>query len=49
MSPPDRPFRHPTNNGPTSYTRALVEASGPVPYEQVDWTEFHASLPHRGG
>ena len=44
MSPPDRPFRHPTNNGPTSYTRALVEASGPVPYEQVDWTEFHAAL-----
>lgn len=44
MSTPDRPSRRPTSNGTTSYSRALVEASGPVPYEQVDWTEFHAAL-----
>jgi hypothetical protein len=25
----------------------LVDASGPVPYEQVDWTEFHATLAAR--
>jgi hypothetical protein len=25
----------------------LIEASGPVPYERVDWTEFHATLAAR--
>jgi hypothetical protein len=47
MSTSDRPFRRPMHNGPTSYSRALVDASGPVPYERVDWTEFHAALAAR--
>ena len=44
MNTPDRPFRRPMHTGTTSYSRALVEASGPVPYDRVDWTEFHATL-----
>jgi len=35
------------HNGTTAYSRALVDASGPVPYERVDWTEFHARLAAR--
>ena len=47
MNTPDRPLRHPKRDGTTRYSRALVEASGPVPYERVDWTEFHATLAAR--
>lgn len=47
MSTPDRPSRSPKHEGTTRYSRALIEASGPVPYERVDWTEFHATLAAR--
>ena len=47
MSTPERPFRRPMHNATTRYSRALLEASGPVPEEQVDWTEFHATLAAR--
>ncbi|HTK53513.1 MAG TPA: hypothetical protein VL308_16595 [Gemmatimonadaceae bacterium] len=47
MNTPDRPSRSPKHEGTTRYSRALIEASGPVPYERVDWTEFHATLAAR--
>lgn len=47
MNTPDRPFRNPKHDGTTRYSRSLADASGPVPYEQVDWTEFHATLAAR--
>jgi hypothetical protein len=46
VNTPDRPSRGP-KQGTTRYSRALVDASGPVPYERVDWTEFHATLSAR--
>jgi len=47
VNTPDRPSRSPKHEGTTRYSRALIEASGPVPYERVDWTEFHATLAAR--
>ena len=47
MSTADRPFRRPMHHCTTAYSRALGDASGPVPYERVDWTEFHATLAAR--
>ena len=47
MNTPDRPFRRPRHDDMPRYSRALVEASGPVPYHRVDWTEFHATLAAR--
>src|SRR5262252_1334628 len=47
VNTPDHPSRRPKSDGTTKYSRALVDASGPVPYEQVDWTEFHATLAAR--
>ena len=47
MNTPDRPSRSPKHEGTTRYSRALTEASGPVPYDRVDWTEFHATLSAR--
>ena len=47
MNTPDRRSRSPKHEGTTRYSRALIEASGPVPYERVDWTEFHATLAAR--
>ena len=47
MNTPDRQFRRLGHDRTAKYSRALVEASGPVPYEQVDWTEFHATLAAR--
>ena len=46
MNTPDRPFRG-SKPGTTRYSRALADASGPVPYERVDWTAFHATLSAR--
>lgn len=47
MNTPDRPSSRPKSDGTTKYARALVDASGPVPYEQVVWAEFHATLAAR--
>jgi hypothetical protein len=47
VNTPDRPSRSPKHEGTTRYSRALIEASGPVPYERVDWTEFHETLAAR--
>jgi hypothetical protein len=47
MSKPDRPLYDSTGEGSSGYTRALADASGPVPYECVDWDAFSARLAAR--
>ena len=48
MSTPDRPSApHPKDEGTSRYARALIDASGPVPYERVDWEAFHSRLAAR--
>ena len=48
MSTPDRPsLPRPKDEGTSSYARALIDASGLVPYERVDWEAFHTRLAAR--
>jgi len=47
MSTSGRPLRHPNNEDATTYARALLDASGRVPYERVDWDVFHTRLAAR--
>ena len=55
MKKPDRPLYYPEGEGEgegkgegkSNYARALAEASGPVPYERVDWGVFHTRLAAR--
>jgi hypothetical protein len=47
MSTSDRPLYRAGSERATSYARVLVDASGPVPYERVDWDEFFAILAAR--
>ncbi len=47
MSTPDRPLHRPEDERATTYARALVDASGLVPYERVDWDGFHMRLAAR--
>jgi hypothetical protein len=47
MKKPDRPLYGPEGEGKSGYTRVLADASGPVPYEYVDWDVFHVRLAAR--
>ncbi len=47
MNRPDRPLYDLEGKGKWAYTRALADASGPVPYERVDWEVFHETLAAR--
>lgn len=47
MKKPDRPLYDLEGEGKSVYTRVLADASGPVPYERVDWEVFHAKLAAR--
>jgi hypothetical protein len=47
MKKPDRPRYNLEGDGMSAYARALADATGPVPYERVDWDVFHARLAAR--
>jgi len=47
MKKPDRPLYDLEGEGKSVYARALTDASGPVPYERVDWDAFYARLAAR--
>ena len=44
MKKTDRPLYDFEGEGKSAYAQALADASGPVPYERVDWDVFHARL-----
>ena len=48
MNTPDRPpLPRPKDERTSSYARTLIDASGLVPYERVDWEAFHTRLAAR--
>ena len=47
MSTTDRPPHDDTGERALGYMDALFRASGPVPFDDVDWQAFHASLVER--
>jgi len=47
MKKPDRPLYDLEEETKSAYAQALADASGPVPYERVDWDVFHARLAAR--
>jgi hypothetical protein len=47
MSMTDRPLPDATGERALAYMDALFRASGPVPFDDVDWQAFHARLGER--
>lgn len=47
MKKPDRQLYGPEREAKSCYARSLADATGPVPYDRVDWEVFHATLAAR--
>ena len=47
MSPPDRPVYDADDAGVRRYASALLQASGRVPEDAIDWDAFHTRLSAR--
>lgn len=47
MKTPDRSLYDPDAENRSSYARALADAGGHVPYDDVDWSAFHVRLAAR--